>query len=344
MTSIRISIPWCILLAFNSVSANAHHNSGAVFDLETEVTIAGVVTKYEFRNPHVYVYVNAKNGEGEVVNWRIEAGPLGILRRLGWNRNMLAVGDAISIIGNPARNPEKHAAFLKSGQANDIELPPFRGEESFKTLATYEATTEGRADGLNGTWVTMIDLANAAVVEEPENLSLTAKGAAALESFDENTMHTGLDCIPMTAPALMLIPDTKSIKIGDDFISIRADFDNAERLIRMTEISHDGDHATIQGNSVGHWEDQVLVIETDRFADHRMGNSFGLPSGSQKHLVERLEVNPDGKSLTYQFELQDPEFLTDSVSGKVQWAYRPDVEYRGVECDPENSRRFLDEQ
>jgi hypothetical protein len=302
------------------------------------------VTKYEFRNPHVYVYVDAKNGDGEIVSWRIEAGPLGILRRLGWDRNTLAAGDNISVIGNPARNPEKHAAFLKSGQVNDIDLPPFRGEESRKTLTTYKATTKGKADSLNGTWVTLLNLANFALVEEPEKLPMTPKGSAALESFDENTMHTGLDCIPFTAPVLMLVPDTKSIRISDDFISIRADFDNAERLIRMTEISHDSDEATVQGSSVGRWEDKTLVIETNRFADHRMGNSFGLPSGSQKHLAESLELNPDGKSLTYRFELNDPEFLTEPISGEVQWAYRPDVEYLGLECDPENSRRFLDEQ
>ena len=71
------SIRLCLLLAFASSTVSAHHNSGAVFDMENEVTIEGVVTKYEFRNPHVYIYVDAEDSNGNIVNFRIEAGPSG---------------------------------------------------------------------------------------------------------------------------------------------------------------------------------------------------------------------------------------------------------------------------
>jgi hypothetical protein len=344
MTSNPKSIRLCLLFAFASSTVSAHHNSGAVFDMENEVTIEGVVTKYEFRNPHVYIYVDAEDSNGNIVNFRIEAGPFGILRRFGWSRDTLSEGDKLTVTGNPARNPERHALFLKSGKSDERDLPPFRGDQARETLTTYSATTGSKAEGLNGTWETVLDIAQLGLLEAPEDLPLTPKGVAAVESFDDNTMHPGLDCIPITAPGLMLIPDTKSIEIGDEFIRIRAEFDNAERVVQMSDSSKNNSRSAIQGESIGRWEDDVLVIETSAFPDHRSGNGYGLPSGSQKSLNERLQLNPDAKSLTYHFELNDPEFLAEPISGEVQWAYRPDVEYLGLECDPENSRRYLDEQ
>lgn len=69
----------------------------------------------------------------------------------------------------------------------------------------------------------------------------------------------------------------------------------------------------------------------------------GTPqSGSKKHLVESFELNPDRTSLTYRFELEDPEYLTAPVIGQLQLAHRPDLDFTPVACDLENARRFLE--
>jgi len=64
------------------------------------------------------------------------------------------------------------------------------------------------------------------------------------------------------------------------------------------------------------------------------------PSGTRKHLIERLQPAEDGKSLTYSFELTDPEYLTRAVTGKAEWVFRPDLSYAGETCNPANARRF----
>ena len=81
----------------------AHHNTGALFDLETEITLDGVVTEYEWRNPHVYIYVQIEGADEDADVWVIEAGPLALMRRLGWSRDTLATGDRVVVTGNPAR-------------------------------------------------------------------------------------------------------------------------------------------------------------------------------------------------------------------------------------------------
>jgi hypothetical protein len=71
-----------------------------------------------------------------------------------------------------------------------------------------------------------------------------------------------------------------------------------------------------------------------------MGNAYGLPSGEHKGLRERLTPGADGASLTYHFELNDPEFLAVPVTGDVKWVPRPNLAYAPPACDPENASRF----
>ncbi len=96
------------------------------------------------------------------------------------------------------------------------------------------------------------------------------------------------------------------------------------------------------GHSIGRWDGGTLVVDTARFTPHRLGNGAGLPSGAGKHLVERFALNAEG-GLTYSFELEDPEYLKERVTGTSQWLYRPDVEYVATPCDRDNARRFLAE-
>ena len=50
----------------------------------------------------------------------------------------------------------------------------------------------------------------------------------------------------------------------------------------------------------------------------------------------------DGTEINYSFSLDDPEYLTEPVTGEGQWKYRPDHEFERLPCDPEVARRFLD--
>ena len=76
---------------------------------------------------------------------------------------------------------------------------------------------------------------------------------------------------------------------------------------------------------------------------HAAGNAVGLPSSASKHLVERLQLNPDGHGLTYRFQLEDPEYLAEPVTGEVQWAYEPGATYSPAACNLDDARRFIGE-
>ena len=82
----------------------AHHSFAAEFDAEKSVTLVGTVTKVEWTNPHAWFYIDVKGDSGKVENWGWELGSPTSLTRLGWTRNALKVGAAVTVEGSRSRD------------------------------------------------------------------------------------------------------------------------------------------------------------------------------------------------------------------------------------------------
>ena len=86
-----------------SASVMAHHGV-AGYDLTKTITVHGTVTKFDWSNPHVVVYLDAKSDSGDVQHWTIEfAAPIHMVRA-GWTKNAMKAGDDITIDTHPSRN------------------------------------------------------------------------------------------------------------------------------------------------------------------------------------------------------------------------------------------------
>lgn len=113
----RRRISGCIfaILSFLAagVPASAHHSASAEFDMSKTLTVAGTLTKVEWINPHTYIYVDAKDGSGNVVEWAFETWPTGILHRFGIKRDMFVEGQPITIEFNPTKDASKNMGFLR---------------------------------------------------------------------------------------------------------------------------------------------------------------------------------------------------------------------------------------
>lgn len=337
MISIRERSGLAISLCVMTLPAIAHH-SRAIYDPERVVTIEGVVTKYEWANPHVTVYVETETDSGDAVVWAFEGGATTFMKGRGWSSDMLAPGDHVVVEGHPLRTPGATTADVSSIRTPRITL----NENGVVTAALEEGEPAAlKADDLSGIWFVPQNPTYGQFTSASA-LPLTPKGAAALETYDDRTMNPQNDCRDRTAPWLMAWGVHK-IEVSDRLISIRTEYDTVERTVHMNVASHDGAAITTHGHSIGRWEGEVLVVDTTHFSDHRTGNARGVPSGSQKHLVERFELNPDGKALTYRFELEDPEYLSAPITGVLQSAYRPDLGFEPIECDLEIAHRFLEE-
>jgi Family of unknown function (DUF6152) len=96
-----------LLLA--AMPALAHHAFVAQYDASKSTTLQGVVTKVEWTNPHARFYVDVKDKSGNVTNWNLELASPNALRRLGWTRDILKVGDKVSVFVAPAKDGAKMA-------------------------------------------------------------------------------------------------------------------------------------------------------------------------------------------------------------------------------------------
>ena len=93
-----------------AVPVVAHHSFAAEYDADKPIKLSGTVTKIEWTNPHCFFYVDVKNEtSGKTENWGFEMGNPNALLRLGWTRNSLKQGDAITVEGSRARDGSLHA-------------------------------------------------------------------------------------------------------------------------------------------------------------------------------------------------------------------------------------------
>jgi hypothetical protein len=103
------------------VTATAHH-SFAPFDLTMEKTITGTVSKFEWTNPHSWIWVDVPNGKGGVDTWAVEGMSPNYLARRGWTKSTLKFGDKISIAVRPMKNGQNAGMFVRATLADGRAL------------------------------------------------------------------------------------------------------------------------------------------------------------------------------------------------------------------------------
>jgi hypothetical protein len=315
-----------IFLVLMASPALSHH-SNAIFNLESVVVLQGTVSRFDWRNPHVYIHVATTNDDGRKLEWLIETDATPILTRNGWSAKSLTPGDTVTVRANPDKNPQRNHALLLSiaTPAGAILTPRSRG-----------VATASRASNLSGVW----DGIRGFNSRRFNYGALTAKGMAAQTAFSESDNPVA-DCVPHPAPSLATLPYLNHIEIRGNTIIIRSELFKTDRIVYMDGRRHPENNVrTNQGHSIGRWEGNVLVVDTTHFADNRSGHRLGIPSGAQKHVIERYALSDDGTRLSVSFVVEDPEYLKDPMTGSIEWDYAPQLEFVPFECDPEVSRRY----
>jgi hypothetical protein len=100
----------------------AHHGRGATYDMKKRVTLKGTVSRVEWRNPHVVIYMDVKDAGGKVTTWGFENAGVAQLAQEGYNRNTLKIGQEITAIVNPAANGAPAAIIVKVVLADGKEI------------------------------------------------------------------------------------------------------------------------------------------------------------------------------------------------------------------------------
>lgn len=143
--------PALLALCLAASPAAAHHGI-ANFDLNTEIALAGTITRVEFLNPHSWVYFTVESADGGETEWRCEMRGATVLRRSGWSEDMFETGASIRINGSPDRqDPETcylSTALFADGSSVDRygqlrEPIPVAGDNRPERLANGDPNISG---------------------------------------------------------------------------------------------------------------------------------------------------------------------------------------------------------
>jgi hypothetical protein len=335
-----VLLGWSVLVGL-ATPALAHH-SAAAFDTQKEVKVTGSVTHYRFANPHIYLTIQLKKDDGTTQSMEVEAGAASVLNGLGFTKNSVAVGETVTIVGNPARsNPSAlllgRELYKKDGTYVPLNIAS-RGVDAAKSSSAAAAST------IAGTWFAPRSEFGA-FLGGAGRWALTDKGKAAAAGSADSRNTSLTNCVPLGAPALMMYPVANTITVQKDRVVMKVDWMDAERVVYIDSRTHPPATETfLQGHSIGRWEGTTLVVETTNFKDNAMGLSMALPGSTQKKLTERFALGDDRKTLVYSGVLEDPVYLAQPVQWSSKLEYRPTMVHSNQKCDPAVARKFLSEK
>ena len=111
----------CLLLVCGTMFA---HHGRSNYDMTNTATLKGIVTAFEWGNPHALIFVDVINDTGKVEKWTAETNSPNTLSRQGWNRNTVKTGDQITLIGHRVKGGAFYINFSKIIFADGRELSP----------------------------------------------------------------------------------------------------------------------------------------------------------------------------------------------------------------------------
>ena len=155
----RVVFSLCLGLIFATNQAVAHHSFAASF-IDERIETQGVVERYIFKNPHVIIYLNVTDQEGNDTRWMVEGAAATSFRSSGWSNETIVPGEYVHVSGRAGRDG-KPMISLESIEVLDpvthavLRSPPVRrgfDESAAEVVASIPLTLEDGRPNLTGDW------------------------------------------------------------------------------------------------------------------------------------------------------------------------------------------------
>ena len=351
------------LAALAPTTAVAHHPIHGKFDPDVDLTLSGVVTYVDWRNPHAHIFMNVSEGE-ETLNWAVELeSPIG-LEANGWTQATVLPGDAITVAGIAARDGTRQIwgeSVVRSDSGSRVfqvsleAPPPPLAPRPAPRWPDGQAALGGTADAIDGYWsypsaTTLVEDGVEVAVDASgrlENLDDAGRvapmqpWALALyrhrqeRSLRDDPMY--LNCKPPGGPrqymshlGFQLIEDRE----GERVFVLLGSGNRNYRIIYLDGREHvgqvggDDDNPLYYGRSVGNWEGDTLVVDTRGFNEDFWLTSGGLPHTGRLRLIEQF-TRIDLETLQYEVTIEDPGAYTRSwtSSWTLRWVGGEDLPF-----------------
>lgn len=327
----RRSAAWLLASLASIGTADAHH-SHASLDKNDVRVYSGIVTRYSWTMPHVFLKVRAPDPAGEVVEYSIEMLHPPAMARRGWSKTTFRPGDRITWRGPHDHDPDRHYTGLDWAE---------RGDGRRFDMAEQAAGPVRPSSDFTGLWKRSDVGGFKPHYRPPGGWPLTPAGQALVDAFDEDD-NPMARCGNPGPPKAMLVPYPLMITRPDaDRIVFERELMEDVRVIHL-DRHHPAGEPSVLGHSTGWFEGDVLVVETTNFVADRWGTHTGIDSSEQKHLLERYSLSPDGLYLTAEITVTDPVYLAEPVTFSHRWMKISDREVIQAPCTLESARLYLE--
>lgn len=325
--------------------STAHH-SLLVYDTAEIVEIEGELVDFFWRNPHVRFSVRVVDEAGDGQLWTAEGPPVNAMTRAGINQAIVNVGDYVRLAAHPSRRHEFDARVVLLTTADGT---PYAIDAD--SVAAFSLIPENsRTVGTGGAGVAATDAADDAtgIFRVWTNRDrhwmrdvrdwwarvhpLTVSAQRSLDAWNPDTDDLAAQCKPAGMPEAMMMPfPIEFVDQGDKLLLRIEEWDNQRTVHLNADPNADVPYSRL-GYSVGRWEGDTLVVETDR-VNYPYFNDQGIPQSQDVRIVERFVLSEDDTKLDWSATLTDPETFTEPVSmAELHWDWIPGQQIQPYNC------------
>lgn len=344
------SLPAVFSLVFVA-PALAHHSFPSEFDRSQQGELKGTIVAVWFKNPHARYRMEVTSDDGTVIEWDIQTTSVTSLRRAGWGLDTLTVGETVRIWGDLGHGGSKKLfmrGMEKSDGSEHLPTGPVRTRVERNRVMASADKTYGYAQvnpqhpfDISGPWhngfkfqLTVDDL-------EPKPTPFSDAGQRAFDTT-ESWHDDVLRCMPLGLPRTFGSPYAMEIVDAGSHYLVVHEQNNMPRWIWMNGRTPPDDlPASSMGFSLGHWEDDVLVIETTGLIAGTLDGSLLPMSGEDTRIVEQWAFSEDRLTMDRTMTIYD-SYYTKPLVRKRGSARRDSLEvFEPAPCDPDGFFRDL---
>ena len=115
-------------LLCQTMPVSAHHGFDTEYDKDKVIKGTGVVSKVEWTNPHMHVYIDVTDASGKVITYNLELTSPNAIQRQGWNKNDLLAGEKVTFAGRAGRVVESRGALDSLVKVSAPKQEIFKGD------------------------------------------------------------------------------------------------------------------------------------------------------------------------------------------------------------------------
>jgi hypothetical protein len=301
---------FALCLSCAAGQAFAHHGVAPHYDVNRTVTLDGTVAKFDFINPHAFVYVSVQDDNGDEQTWQCELASASVLERNGLTADTFRPGESIRLEGVAGRHNPTGCALRIAYFADGREL-----HSTTLFAPTLADTPVDDPDSIVGIWAM-----KRFAVSRYEG-ALTAAGEAAQSAFDPIRDDPGIYCDPASPVRFWInVNEPFEIKLEPDRVIVEHRYLDAVRTVYLDagNPSNAVPRSTM-GYSTGHFDGNALIVRTRHFLAGALEPRYGIMHTAELELAERLEVDPQTGELEIAWTIDDAEYFREPFTQRERF-------------------------